>query len=399
MGSLAITQLSTVGTIVPGKAPNISATGWYAVVNSVDYAPATNQNLLDSVNGLRNNNCFLGVNTALGVTTTDSIQFGFDLSTPIFSLDGAPPISYNSLPAGFVITALNFLGATSGVDIANGQTGTVSINSVSAALPQTDFSSVFPVAIPNIVTGNPITPNEFIGLIFQLTVTTVPGTFGTDLSDYSMIGTYAIQSSRFTLQNTNIPVGTGSTVSVTSTTGGLNGVTQINLNWTDPVTGPQQITILQGSNYIISEFPDLLYFYIPPGMGSFTGALSISIIGDGIQFSSSVPLGTLQVIFADSSGIYVLDDTISVDMLYQRTGYSVTLEQIMLPPNEDDEFYFAIKGEENSDFYSSITYPRAVLGQTEAEEEYFSIIGVPIVVTEVQSTAIPSPFVRTAFLP
>ncbi len=71
-----------------------------------------------------------------------------------------------------------------------------------------------------------------------------------------------------------------------------------------------------------------IVFHLPP---DHTDDPDIKLIFAGVQFSGSVPLGTLSVTTADLSGIYQLDETAHTDTLYARSGTTSTTQEVAIP--------------------------------------------------------------------
>ncbi len=175
----------------------------------------------------------------------------------------------------------------------------------------------------------------------------------------------------------------------------LNGVDKIQINYT--FNGEDfEFFIDFDSYYIIFETPDYLWFTLPPRFGRFRGPITITLIGDGVQFDGSVEVGTLEVLFEDASGIYRLTTGQTNDELYFRDGFTTDIRLIMLSNFLDDVIYW-------DDFFSLLSYPKKILanndyddGDLEADEFFIRAILRPVV--DVISVEIPSPFIRTAFL-
>jgi hypothetical protein len=223
----------------------------------------------------------------------------------------------------------------------------------------------------------------------------------TDLSSATLTNGFTYEQYSFTLENPLVPIRVGDKVKFITdisesaaqggtATGILNGVTQIQLSYVDPVTGLPELIIIntgvddnESSNYIIAQQSNELWFYLPIGFGTFSGTVTVTFIGDGIQFSGSVVAGTLQVLFEDASGIYSLKVSQTNDILYFRAGYITDTSLLMLPT--EDEIY----------------YPYKILAQSYVDEEFsdFSIISILRIPIALINVEIPSPFIRTAFLP
>jgi hypothetical protein len=363
------------------------------------------------------------------------IRFDFDQSSAIISLDGNPAISFNSLPAGFTPLSAVLSVLADGTEAAgvfgtslflqldtfteSGQFNPSNIISIAATLAY-NFSILPKPTILDIINNGfgfrwafhaiPNTPNPDLPANNQ---------FG-DIYNYSFTGTYTIQQSSFTpiLQNPTVPVRVGDKVKIISSAGGLDEVKQVQLTYNDPVTGlPQVITLnidsqdpsitvdgvtIYGLNFIILQQPDFFWFYLPWQLGSFAGDLTITLIGDGTQFSGSVALGSLNILYEDASGIYSLASNQTNDILYFRDGYTTDIKMLMLPSMlEDDESYRI-----DEDFFSLLPYPKKILSQSDVlddvddfEDNNLLITSVTRSVVVTEEIEIPSPFVRTAFLP
>lgn len=215
-------------------------------------------------------------------------------------------------------------------------------------------------------------------------------------------GTYEITASQFTLSNPTVPVYVGDKVVITADpdTGNLDHIKTVQLSAIDPITHLLTVltTIDIDSYYIIWWESDLFEFYLPLELGDFEGFLFIELIGDpGTSFTGSVLVGTLQVLFEDASGIYSLVKNQTHDVLYFREGYTTNTKLIMLPNIQEDEIL-----EDN--LFSSLPYPYKILTQQEEpSEDYevsdFSRIATPQIAIVTKNVEIPSPFIRTAFLP
>lgn len=186
-----------------------------------------------------------------------------------------------------------------------------------------------------------------------------------------------------------------------------------------PIPGPMDIVFNNVYPIFIQE-PDLI-FYIPiifnptgldPTSFNQTGfnplgfnfnpftdpagtTVTITFIGDGTQFSGSIIAGTILVLPEDASGIYTLVRNKTNDTLYLRNGYTTDISLLMLP-SEEDKIY-------EDDFFSLLSYPKKILSQSYLDEDYeaedLSIISTLRVLVTLEDVEIPSPFIKTAFLP
>ena len=265
-------------------------------------------------------------------------------------------------------------------------------------------SSIFVI---NDTTLTCLSPAHELGAVF-ITVQTDTDSATSDTA----IFTY--EQYTFTLENSDVPVKVGDKIKISTPVapegfaqqpGVLNGVQQIQLSYVDPVTGETQTIIIENdeeidSYYIFLEQEDLIWFYLPLGFRRFHGTITITLVGDGVQFSGSVEVGTLEVLFEDASGIYVLDPDSTSDTLYFRDGFITDISILMLFNllNDEDKIY-------EDDFFSILSYPSKILSQTYMENESdnidddFTITSELRIPTLTNSVEIPSPFVRTAFLP
>jgi len=322
---------------------------------------------------------------------------------PCFYLDGSlVPISFGELPAGFTpLTAIVKAQAANGgvpagqVFFQGGPVGEESpVNQFY------DYSVINPF------------PRIFTIYLNGMGVRSVAlaGTGFSTCYDSRIEGTYQInQYPTFNpvVQNPLVPVHTGDKIVIVAPNG-LSGVTKINIDYIDPIKGPKTISITDDPPGLFIDgvflyWIDLIYikqdailaFYLPWGFGTFSGPIAISL--EGTTFSGSVFAGILNILFADASGIYVLDKNQTNDILYFRDGYTTVQKQIMLSFNTEETL--------EDDFYSLLGFPRAIMSQNPLDEEVdpieldYTIIATPQIVTVPTSVEIPSPFIRTAFIP
>lgn len=240
-----------------------------------------------------------------------------------------------------------------------------------------------------------------------------------------------------TITNT-APVRVGDKITVTG--GGLDGITYILLTYLNSIGIP--VTTIIPSWDIIVQQPNLLVFYLSPCgivlnysttlsdlpsalafvasadqayvaenldlnnaelcLGTFSGYADVTVVGNGVQFTGSVDLGFINILFANVSGIYNLVRGQTNDVLYFRAGYTTDPELLFLQfiSEEDKSESPAAKASEDSDFYAMLSYPSASMAQTEEQDyEDMTVTGAARVVVITESVEIPSPFVQTSFLP
>jgi hypothetical protein len=324
-------------------------------------------------------------------------HLAFTLQGNCFSLDGNAPISYATLPAGFTPTTaiLRKTGGTEVGDVTKRLLADVSHIKYGFGIYGAELFSpggggiTYPFGPLNLTGPVPSSFDLTTFLTFDFDISTLDNVIGgTQVivwKNLEVYGTYdiiqaVVVKTRFTLQTA--PVYVGDQVSVTSADGGLDTVTQV-------IAGSQII------NDFIFQTPNLLLFYLPIDLGTFSGPVTITLIGDGTQFSGSVNLGTLTVLYEDASGIYSLVNGQTNDILYFRQGYITDMSLIMLPDIREDEMY-------EDDFFSLLSYPSKILSSFDDEVDEqgdFSEISTSRAVFVTRSVEIPSPFVKTAFLP
>ena len=223
-----------------------------------------------------------------------------------------------------------------------------------------------------------------------------------------------LQDQSFTpiLENTS-PARVGDKIIINSTLASLafmGGTIQIQLSYPGHL-----ITLVLGSGsqdpYLIVD--DVIYywinlvfiqtdfqmqFYLPFGFGRYAGPVTITLIGNGTQFSGSVLAGVLNVLYADASGIYSLTEGQTNDTLYFRDGYTTDIKFLFLNSENEiyDDNYFSMKQERlrmlaMNDFEYE--------DYEDYEDNFFTITGALRIPVTTIETEIPSPFVMTAFLP
>src|SRR6185295_676803 len=96
---------------------------------------------------------------------------------------------------------------------------------------------------------------------------------------------------------------------------GEEGESTINLNY-DSVA----FTVL-GTDVLI-QTPYVLEFIIPSDFIVTEDSVTISVEGDGTQFSGTISLGVLPILNENVSGIYRIVTNKTNDTVYARTGFS-----------------------------------------------------------------------------
>lgn len=172
------------------------------------------------------------------------------------------------------------------------------------------------------------------------------------------------------------------------------------INGTDPFLTINDV-IYYWLDFVIMQTAEQFWFYLPFGFRSYQGPVTITFVGDGTQFSGSVLAGTLQILFEDASGIYVLDKNQTNDLLYFRDGFTTDLRQLFLPSLLNDNELLG------DDFFSAMSFPTRILTENNLDESpvddssddnflFTAVLRIPVTTLAVE---IPSPFIKTAFLP
>jgi len=326
MGTLRITRVAAVGTVVGGLAGVCSATndtGWNTMTT-----PCTTDAALE-VGFISRIFCTTRTPSPAAITL-GSIVFEFDQGTALFSLDGDPAISFNSLPSGFLATDLTInykIGGHCGnaqVDMtANFYVDDVLVHSVVNTGAAIDFSGNFTY---DICQGNDLTGFEIIGTRLKIEIVHASAGAGGNNSAYGNFfsntafvatGNYFIFRQSTIITPTD-PIEEGDTVDVTSDPDGINPIdfSQLltaTLDWTDSDGNPHSINIppILWITFTIHFFR----FTVPAGV---TGQIVILTI-TSTQFSGSVALGKLMTIFFENAtGIYTLVPGKTNDTLYDN---------------------------------------------------------------------------------
>lgn len=314
MSNFSITRFGIVTVLTGGRSSDGATTpGWWNPISG----GSTDDDLCLA---------FFGFNILQYVAATGAIsatiQFAFDEATPCFSLNGNPAISYNNLPAGFVISNGNFVSTVS-YGIGGGGSGD-SHSTLAPYAPQFDLaaSDTQPYNQSNLYSGANITPTTFIGITFAVSLSGnnpsgISGTYAIDNGDIT--SDYVTQVFSFQVQNANTPVTTGSTVSVISPGPAdpthpldLDTVETLDVTYTDENGDTQTINI---PSFTVTELDDIqtITFTLPTIPDD---ALVLTIIA-GTEFSGSVELGKrITINFENASGIYQLTFGKTTDTLY-----------------------------------------------------------------------------------
>lgn len=245
---------------------------------------------------------------------SEQITYGFNENTAVFSLDGAAPISFNSLPAGFRITTLA-LSVSSISNIANtilhakvnGDDITNSPSNPSLGVVVNTYT--FP--------DMPLSASTFIDTQIQLAFTgtpIIPDIVQLQINALTISGTYEIVSFRLTWELHDTIV-TPNVTPVTVTSGTLLFVGLTYEISYDIGAGPVFVPV----TVITSEELHEVVFIVPDFP---TGVYEIQVYANdpgGVQFHGRLPLGPLFTIyFTDATGIYQLVPGKTHDTLYNQ---------------------------------------------------------------------------------
>jgi len=399
------TQLISGGLNFIGAAlPPVDFAGWY----SPDYASILAA-MLDYINpgGVFFLGAYCVADTGANALN-DTLRFQ-SVGACIYLDGSAIPIAFSSLPSGFTPTSANIRMSQNGgltnlvtesgsadyfLQQASGNNGPINTDV---------FAYNFSFPAPSMLDIQ--TNGMGLKVIISVGAPSPGPSFGQIGSTYGLFieGTYDIVSTQFAIENPS-PVRIGDEVRIVPSivgAGGLSGVSSITITFNN---GTQNIT---KTVIIDTHTDDLITFLIPSGLGFFVGPvpLTITLIGDGIQFSGSVILtAALQLLFFDGSGIYTLEIGKKSDTIYERT----TVEVINSIPGEYviDE----LTNEEEIDLinqFNTVNGIQGLLGlagllEVESDWEvnpyqlfYENITTVDIDTLDVK---IPNPYGRTAFI-
>src|SRR5260221_847403 len=383
----------------------------------------------------------------------DSATLSYIPAGNCFSLDGGVSIPFAALPSGFTPSSAS-LRQKGTVSTSPGGVKKGASENISQII--TTYGAFFgPVTTKAISAGptfpvptslSPIPSAIQLYSLLQFSLSQVRNHLPSDASllefvvnNIEVYGTYDIIASQSSIQNPLVPVYVGDKVIINSPTGGLNSVTQIQLNYLDPINGSTLIILNEtdGQNpnlpciskpiriffqdplsvpgliqdalnkdaltafrtgvkfcrkFIFIQTPFTLWFYLPPGPPKFNGPVVVTITGT--QFSGSVNAGTLQILYADVSGIYTLVNNQTSDILYFRSGYTTDNKLILLSFTEEID---------DDDYFSMLLYQYKLLSQNDLDEEYeqednfMMTIAIPRIIILPLSVEIPSPYIRTGF--
>ncbi len=369
MGTLSIKPPTQVFSLTPNLRSNGVTEGWINVTSGL----STDAELLAALasTGATFLRCRYTKGSGL---VTFKFDTKWDTTTPIFSLDGGPYISYNDLPSGFVMNVVLSSFFAGGFGSFPGTFNTSYYAELYNLYPKNVTTSDFSytelsspgLIVPDVSTF--LTPSQFIlsHLVYQCVIDTdAGGGSAVDnalvLLNFSLEGTYSTYANDWSISPSSASVGdriifTANTsnpsnhsfenvnrITFSYPTTNSNGDAIIrsiavykdsiafddnfNLggspvvysnNPADVTIWPEEFMIPYGP-YIIEWGLLIIEFVIPWGFEDYAGTVNVDAEvenPDGSQFSGSVPLGTFTIAFADASGIYEATVNKHNDTLY-----------------------------------------------------------------------------------
>jgi hypothetical protein len=144
---------------------------------------------------------------------------------------------------------------------------------------------------------------------------------------YPMTGTYDIVSYDFSTSPTEIRSG-GTTVATVTATQGLDEVDELQVVYDDG-SGTLTTISIPAASFLTQTATEITFTF--PDIPAFDGDVALLGVGDGVQFSGSVMLGSFTVVIADASGIYRLDNTAHNDTLYISASVGPETEVVAIP--------------------------------------------------------------------
>jgi len=280
------------------------------------------------------------------VHAPDAGSYELDCSVVSTILVDGVATDFAGLPAGFTITGLTLnLVIQTHNGVADGGNNCYSVFKVLHGLdtlyndPTIANGNHFPLALTVDITG--MSPIDLFSDHWKFQMTSaannaaatgcgsLPYASAVDsITGFYLTGTYALENFQFNLNNSSQPV--ESNVTQVTITSDPDDPDHLKLDQLDPTT-PIQV---DGTDVplinIISQSEFELVFVI-----FFTGTpqvVTVSVTGNGTQFSGSVTLGKLETIyFLNAPGIYFLDSSATADVLYD-TDNGGTIEVAIPDP-------------------------------------------------------------------
>lgn len=377
MGILVISRPTSIFSLTPAtRSPNGVADGWWGQAGGGSSDAA----LLASIEASGVNGITYVDNSGTGSLTIEII-FKWNKTDPIFALDGAPAISYNDLPAGFALNG-TLIMVMDPRENPNGPYRATLYRSLTQGYNVgSEFEKLETTGL-KIVDDDPsvfIGAGQFILGALSLSLTSPIGAnpiFAT-ISNYVLTGLYTLYTNDWSFSPSSAFVGDRITFTADVTNPAnhsFENVDRITFSYptTDsngasiirniavykngsalsndsgggypvkysnssgiPTIEPEEFTVENGP-YIIEWGLYVITLIIPWGFEDYTG--EVELTGEvkdpkGTQFSGSVPLGTLTISYADTSGIYAVTPNKTNDTIYYRVllGPVDATEDVVIP--------------------------------------------------------------------
>lgn len=341
---MAGTYLLRVKSVIENLVGGVSPGGWLVVDNDGNTVSDANVDILSNVLNQ------IGNYIASNPTAPGQMDFAlkFDLDDTHIILDGntGDPKTFAELPVGFTPTSerlhlIHVFGILdNGLPTDNWHIFVDLLNqSAGLTFPHPTWTGP-----PALLSDQPSTDLSFSRdftippSMFQL-LEDGCGVFGNDITvgvDGTYIffetiyveGDYIIAGFAWTINNTN-PVAAGDTIVINSPGGNnpdLTGVTELTLQYTDDDGVLQQVTI-PTSDFVIWTSSQITFVLPLSVFNHFVGNVTLS----GTLFSGTTTIGTLSVLIADASGIYVLTPGKVSDTLYVDSPTDDTTAEVKIP--------------------------------------------------------------------
>lgn len=256
-----------------------------------------------------------------------TLRFGF--SGASIYLDGSiTPIPFSNLQPGFAplsaivkVFPYLLLQPTGGSIHYHLQQDPLSIGVVDTSSYPYDFLFPPPTMLDII--------NNGIGFDVDINVTDANDIAYVIINNLRIEGTYTLQGYQFTLTPTNTLTKVGDNITITSPSGNANSLglsnVSINISYYDS-TNTLQIVNISPTSQSFNQYT----FTMP----NFDGAVQVTVnaVGDGTQFSGSIPLGSMPTInFTNGTGIYKLVIGKTSDTLYAQGTSPIQTVEVAIP--------------------------------------------------------------------
>lgn len=260
----------------------------------------------------------------------------FDLSGNCFFLDGSgTPVSRAGLPSGFTMTSpLTLKCPTNGPPESIG--GPISFHAPSTNQVNVTwgtYSNSFDDVLAE-VSDIPFTdPIDFAGSLLLELISTV-GSFGDNFAyvvdSLEVSGSYTAVAFSWTITTPDSPVPKGAKITIHKDPTdvdqpNLNDITGIQIAWDD-----KEMLVPDWDIIWITE--DIFIFYLPYGFDDFEGNIDLTALVESTEFSGSVPLGSLTILFENGSGVYQLTPGKTNDTLYNPDRDGSTTDKAFPSP-------------------------------------------------------------------